>query len=74
MIIYFTITLFNESFHTIVIDKRYKLIIKNSVLLWHERLGYISKKRIERFVFEYILDPFDFSDSLKDLRVKKNKL
>ena len=34
---------------------------KNSVRLWHKRLGHISKSKIERLVTEGILDSLSFS-------------
>ena len=31
-------------------------------MLWHKRLGHISKQRIERLVSDEILDPLDFTN------------
>ena len=39
-----------------------KLTDENSSSLWHKRLVHISKRRIERFVSDGILDSLDFTD------------
>ena len=57
-----TTTSFNESLHVNMIGVKHKLTIKNSVSLWHKRLGHISKRRIERLVSDDILDSLDFLD------------
>jgi hypothetical protein len=36
--------------------------MENSAILWHKRLGHISKPRIERLVSDEILGPLDLSD------------
>ena len=38
-----------------------KCKIKNSGILWHKRLGHISRNRVERLVSDGILDPIDLS-------------
>ena len=38
------------------------LINENSSILWHRRLGHISRERIERLVKERILQNLDFTD------------
>ena len=35
---------------------------ERSSMLWHKRLGHISKQRIQRLIREGILDDLDFSD------------
>ncbi|KAJ4710364.1 Retrovirus-related Pol polyprotein from transposon TNT 1-94 [Melia azedarach] len=57
-----TITSFNESLHLSLCGTNRKLINENSVALWHKRLGYMSRQRIERLVLDEILDPLDFTD------------
>ena len=39
-----------------------RLIDENFSMLWHKRLGYISRERLERLVSEGILNPFAFTD------------
>jgi len=53
---------FNETLHVDNYGTKRKLINENSSVLWHKRLGHISKERIERLVSSGILDPLDFSD------------
>ena len=57
-----TIVSFNESLHISIRGVKHKLTNENSASLWHKRLGHISKQRIERLVFDGILDPLDFID------------
>ena len=55
------------------------LIKENSSILWHRRLGHISKERIERLVKNGILDNLDFTDfqlcvdCIKGKQTKHNK-
>lgn len=35
---------------------------ENSSMLWHKRLGHISKQRIERLISHEIFDSLDMSD------------
>ena len=42
-------------------DNRSK-VDENSSMLWHKRLGHISRPRIERLVKQGILHDLDFSD------------
>ncbi|RDX98774.1 hypothetical protein CR513_18263, partial [Mucuna pruriens] len=37
-------------------------LIENSAMLWHKRLGHISKQRIQRLVSDEILEPLDLSN------------
>ena len=53
---------FNESLQLSTRGTKRKLTTKNSGILWHKRLGHISKKRIERLVSDEILDPLDFTN------------
>ena len=46
---------------TIIGSKR-KLNNKKSSMLWHKRMGHISKQRIERLITQGILDSLDMSD------------
>ena len=57
-----TIASFNESLHLSRRGAKHKLTNENYTLLWHKRVGHISKQRIERLVSNGILDPFDFKD------------
>ena len=52
----------NESFHISKCGAKCKLIDENSSMLWHKRLGHISKQMIQRLVSEGILDSLNFSD------------
>lgn len=60
-------------------SKKRKRNDENSSKLWHERLGHISKSRMERLVKEGLLHPLDFSDFdtcikyIKGKFVKTNK-
>ena len=57
-----TIASFNESLHLSTRGIKHKLTNENSALLWHKRLGYISKWRIERLVSNGILNPLNLTD------------
>ena len=57
-----TIASFNESLHVSTVGIKRKLTSENSASLWHKRLGHISKRRIERLIYDGILDPLDFMD------------
>lgn len=57
-----TIASFNETLHVASRGTKRKLTNENSATLWHERLGHISKQRIEILVSDGILDPLDMSD------------
>ena len=52
----------------------------NSGALWHKRLGYISKNRIERVVLNEIFDSIDFTsfdvcvECIKGKQTKSKKL
>ena len=56
------IDLFNESMQLSTRNVNRNLTNENSHVLWHKRLGYISRQRIERFVSKEILDPLGFID------------
>nr|GEU41869.1 hypothetical protein [Tanacetum cinerariifolium] len=67
----------NESSMYVVSNKRAKLDLE-SALLWHCRLGHISKKRIEKLQYDGLLNSIDLSafekcvsssGSLKDLEI-----
>ena len=45
-----TVALFNETLYISIHGTKRKLIDKDSVMLWHKRLGHISKQRIQRLV------------------------
>jgi transposase InsO family protein len=57
-----TIASFNESLQLSTRGTKRKLTTENSGVLWHKRLGHISKKRIERLVSDEILDLLDFTN------------
>ena len=52
----------NETLHVSNYSIKRKLINENPYMLWHKRLGHISKQRIQRLVSEGILNSLDFSD------------
>ena len=51
-----------ESLHASNCGTNRKLTNENSSMLWHKRLGHISKQRIQRLMSEGILDSLNFSD------------
>lgn len=53
---------FNEIMHMSSHGIKHKLINENSALLWYKCLGNISKNRIEKHVFDGILDSLDFTN------------
>ncbi|KAJ4728701.1 Retrovirus-related Pol polyprotein from transposon TNT 1-94 [Melia azedarach] len=53
---------FNESLDLSSRGTKRKLTNENSAVLWHKRLGHISRQRIKRLVSDEILDPLDFTD------------
>ena len=57
-----TIASFNKSLQFSTRDLKRKLIIENLAVLWHRRLGYIFRRRIEGRVTKEILNPLDFTD------------
>ena len=52
----------NESLHTSNCGIKLKLTYENSSMLWHKRLGHISKERIQRLVLEGIFYSLNFLD------------
>ena len=50
-----TIASFNETLHVELCGTKRKLTNENSPLLWHKRLGHISKKRIVRLMSDGFL-------------------
>ena len=57
-----SIASFNESLQLSTRGVKRKLTIEISALLWHKRLGHISRRRMERLVSDGILNPLDFAD------------
>lgn len=57
-----TIASFNETLHTSSRDTKRKLTDRNSATLWHRRLGYIYKQRIQGLMSDEILNPLDLTD------------
>ncbi|KAL5548640.1 hypothetical protein UlMin_003871 [Ulmus minor] len=57
-----TVPSYNETLHVESRGIKRKLNKDNSALLWHKRLGHISKSRVERLVSDGILESLDFSD------------
>ena len=45
-----TVASFNETLYTSIRGTKHKLTDKDSVMLWHKRLGHISKQRIQSLV------------------------
>ena len=56
-----TVTFNNEILNSDAKGTKRKLN-ENSAILWHKRLGHISKERIQRLVNDGILDPLDLTD------------
>ena len=52
----------NETLHVNSRGTKRKLTNEDSSMLWHRRLGHISKQRIERLVSDGILGPLDLAD------------
>ena len=75
-----TVASFNETLYTSVRGTKRKLTDKDSVMLWHKRLGHISKQRIQRFVSNEILDSRNMTDfqvyieCIKGKQIEKGKL
>ena len=71
---------FNESLYTSTRGTKHKLIDKDSIMLWHKRLGHISKQRIQRLVLDEILDSLHMTnfqvciECIKGKKIKKMKL
>ena len=71
---------FNETLYTSIRGTKRKLTNKDFVMLWHKRLGHISKQRIQRLVSDEILDSLnkiDFqvcSECIKGKQIEKRKL
>ena len=75
-----TIASFNETMYTSIRGTKRKLTDKDSIMLWHKRLGHISKQRIQRLVSDEILDSLDMTDfqvcieCIKGKQIEKKKL
>ncbi|KAI3445119.1 hypothetical protein Pfo_001784, partial [Paulownia fortunei] len=69
-----TIVSYNETLHTSSCGTKRKLTNENSAMVWHKRLGHISKQRIERLVSDEILDPLDLTDFKVCVQCIKGKL
>ena len=57
-----TVASFKETLYTSIRGIKCKLTDKDSVMLWHKRLGHISKQRIQRLVSDEIFDSLDMTD------------
>ena len=57
-----TIASFNESLQLSTQALKRKLTNENSTVLWHKRLGHISRQRIERLMSDEIFNRLDFTD------------
>ena len=51
-----------ETLHVNSSGLKRRLINESSSMLWHKRLGHISRERLERLVSEGILNPLDFTN------------
>lgn len=58
----YNIISYNETLNVESPDTKCKINSAKSRLLWHKRLGHISKNRVEQIVLDGILDSIDFSD------------
>ena len=56
-----TVNFNNEILHSSVRGTKRKLT-EDSGVLWHKRLGHISKQRMQRLVDDGILDPLNLND------------
>ncbi|KAL6340144.1 hypothetical protein AAG906_040580 [Vitis piasezkii] len=56
------------------VGSKHGLINENSSILWHRRLGHISRERIERLVKEGILQNLDFTDLHVKCATRSNEL
>ena len=69
-----------ETLYTITHGTKRKLTFKDSIMLWHKRLGHIPKQRIQRLVLDEILDSLDLRDfqvcidCIKGKQIQKRKL
>lgn len=57
-----TVANYNETLNVESRGTKRKIDNFNSGVLWHKRLGHISKNRVERLVSDGILDSIDFTD------------
>ena len=57
-----------------VVGKKRGRIVESSSMLWHKRLGHISRERMERLIKENILHDLDFSDFETCIDCVKGKL
>jgi len=71
---------YGESFNVELRGTKRRIDNTNSGALWHKRLGYISKNRIERVVLNEIFDSIDFTsfdvcvECIKGKQTKSKKL
>ena len=63
----------SSSLNTVVGSKRGRSDLRSS-MLWHKRLGHISRNRIERLVKDGVLQDLDFSDFTTCVDCVKGKL
>ncbi|XP_075111787.1 uncharacterized protein LOC142181966 [Nicotiana tabacum] len=76
----YRLNVLNETFSAIHVENiahKRSAMSKTSYLLWHRRLGHISKERIERLVKENILpvlDPKDFETCVDCVKGKMTKV
>ncbi|XP_050919105.1 uncharacterized mitochondrial protein AtMg00300-like [Lathyrus oleraceus] len=57
-----TIAIYGESLNVETRGTKRKIDNKNSGALWHKRLDHISKNRVERLVFDGILDSINLTN------------
>lgn len=78
-------SMYKQSLHTQLINCRLDIAVKrmvineNSSMLWHKRLGHISKETMERLVKEGLLSKLNFTnfmvcvDCTKGMQTNTNK-
>ena len=54
-------------------SKKRNRVNENSSILWHKRLGHISRERMERLIKDEILTSLDFSDFTSCVECMKGK-
>ena len=61
------------SYHVYEFSKKRNRVNENSSILWHKRLGHISREMMERLIKDEILTSLDFSDFTSCVECIKGK-
>ena len=62
------------SYHVYEFSKKRNRVNENSSILWHKRLGHISRERMEHLIKDEILTSLDFSDFTSCVECIKGKM